>query len=88
MSNCPFNNTQLALFETGLRLLYENSDLPEGYGVLEHELGSEGFNEQEEIIIGLQKRGYNIHLPNSVWKPRTQIWAQGLYVLNEILAIR
>ena len=36
-----------------------------------NELGADGFDEQEEINIGLQKKGHLIELPSWVWKPRS-----------------
>lgn len=77
----------MRLFEEGLKLLRESNELPQGYGVLATELDGEGFDEQEEINVGLQKRGYRIQLPSMVWQPRTEQWAQGLFAMSTILAI-
>jgi len=75
------------LFEHGLNLITEIGDLPSGYGVTLDELGEGGFDEEEEITIGFNKKGYPIVLPNQIWKPRTELWAQGLYVMTAILAL-
>ena len=53
----PFNDEELSLFEQGLKLLMDSSDLPPGYGVTLAELCGDGFDEQEDINIGLQKKG-------------------------------
>jgi hypothetical protein len=74
------------LFEQGLGLLIQSGDLPHGYGVTVAELHGNEFDEQEEIQIGLQKKGFPIQLSSQIWKPRTEIWAQGLFVMNSILA--
>jgi hypothetical protein len=51
------------------------------------ELGGDEFDEQEEIQIGLRKKGFPIQLSSQIWKPRTEVWAQGLFVMNTILAM-
>ena len=81
----PFDQQQLSLFEHGLEILTDSGDLPPGFGVTPDELGADGFDAQEEINIGLRKRNF-IELPSQVWKPRAELWAQGLYAMNAILA--
>ena len=66
----------------------DSGDLPNGYGVTPAELGEDVFDELENIKIGLQKKEFPIHLPRQIWKPRTKIWAQGLFVMNSILALK
>lgn len=85
-ANCPFNQETLLLFENGLKLLTESGDLPPGYGVTPDELDGGVFDEEEEIKIGLRRKGNMIQLPRSVWQSRTEIWAQGLFVMSSILA--
>jgi hypothetical protein len=84
---CPFDQEGLSLFQRGLNMLTDSGDLPHGYGATLDELSEDGFDEQEEINIGLQKKGFPINLPNRIWKPRMEIWAQGLFVMNSILAV-
>ena len=84
--SCPFDQQQLLLFERGLKMLTDSGDLPSGYGVTQDELGDGGFDEQEEIKIGLRRKGQLIELPSGIWKPRTDLWAQGLFAMNTILA--
>ena len=64
----------------------DSGDLPPGFGVTPDELGVDGFDEQEEINIGLQKKGHLIELPSQVWKPQADLWAQGVYAMSTILA--
>ena len=68
-------------------MLTDSGDLPHGYGVILAKLGGDVFEEQEDINVGLQKKGFPIDLPSQIWKPRTEIWAQGLFVMNSILAL-
>jgi hypothetical protein len=86
-SNCPFDEEGLSLFEQGLELMMNSGDLPPGYGVTLDELDGNIFDEQEEINVGLQRKGYLMHLPSAIWKPRTEVWAKGLFVMNSILAL-
>jgi hypothetical protein len=84
---CPLCDNDFHLFKQGLNSLSKSGDLPEGYGVTHTELGTDGFNEQEEINIGLQRKEYPIKLPWQIWQPQTDLWAQGLYVLTTILSL-
>jgi hypothetical protein len=84
--HCPFNDETLSLFEQGLKLLTDSRDLPPGYGVTLEELGGDGFDEQEDVNIGLRK-GVSIELRRQIWRPRTELWAQGLFAMNSILAL-
>jgi hypothetical protein len=81
---CPFDQEMLVLFERGFKLITESGDLPSGYGVT---LDEGVFDEEEEIAIGFNKKGYSIVLPNQIWKPRTELWAQGLYAMTAISAL-
>ena len=74
------------MFEHGLKILTDSGNLPSGFGVTPDELDVNGFDEQEEIDIGLRRKGHLIELHSQVWKPRVELWAQGLYVMNSILA--
>lgn len=84
--SCPLNEHALLLFENGLQLLSASGELPSGYGATPEELGRDGFIEQEEIVIGIQRRGYAMQLPQQIWKARMEGWARGLYVLQTILS--
>jgi hypothetical protein len=75
------------LFERGFKLLTESGELPSGYGVTLDELDGVAFDEQEEIIIGKNRNAFPIALPSQIWKPRTELWAQGLYVMSSVLSV-
>jgi len=75
------------LFESGFKLLTESGELPRGYGVTLDELDGDVFNEQEEIIIGKNRKSFPMALPSQIWKPQTELWAQGLYAMISILSI-
>lgn len=84
---CPFGQEHLELFESGLKLLTESGELPSGYGVTLDELDGDKFDEQEDIIIGKNRKSFPMALPSQIWKPRTDLWAQGLYVMSTILSL-
>jgi hypothetical protein len=86
-SECPFDEDGLSLFEQGLELMMNSGDLPPGYGVTLDELDGKIFDEQEEINVGLWRKGYMMHLPSGIWKPQTEVWVKGLFVMNSILAL-
>ena len=85
-TDCPFDENEMALFENGMSLLLDSGDLPQDYGVTEAELRGKEFDEWEGIPIGLQKEPCLIQLSSQIWRARTEIWAQGLFILNSILA--
>ena len=85
---CPFNQEEMTLFEQGLQLLTDDGHLPSGYGATADELGELGFDEDEEIGIGLRRKGHLIKLPRQVWSPRMEQWARGLYVMSYIITSR
>ena len=88
LASCPFTQDQQQVFEEGLRLLIDGDDLPYGYGVTAKELGNDGFDELEEIGVGLRHKGYSAHLAWKIWQPRTEAWVKGLYVMNTLLPMR
>ena len=75
------------MFESGFRLLTESGKLPSGYGVTLDELDGNIFDEQEEIIISKNRNAFPIALPSQIWKPQTELWAQGLYVMSSVLSV-
>ena len=82
---CPFEDSRLSLFRQGLEMLLESGDLPQGYGVTVAEMRGQEFDEWEDLRIGLQKKSSPIQISCPIWKPRTELWAQGLFVMNSIL---
>lgn len=73
------------MFQKGLKILRDTGDIPSGYGALPDELGSDGWDEYEHIVIGSNGRTYPIELPTHIWEPRMRLWAQALYVLNSVM---
>ena len=63
--HCLFNHEELSLFEQGLKLLMDSDELPPNYGVTLAKLGGDGFDKQEDINIGLQKKS-SPNLPTKV----------------------
>jgi len=84
---CPFGQEGLELFASGFKLLTESGELPSGYGVTLDELDGNVFDEEEEIIIGKNRNSFPIALPSQIWKPRTELWAQGLYAMSSVLSV-
>jgi hypothetical protein len=66
-------------------MLRVSGDLHTCYGVTSAELGKDGFDDQKEINVGFKKNGYPIQLFAKIWKPRTEMWAKGLFAMNSIL---
>jgi hypothetical protein len=85
--HCPFDQDTLVVFEHGFNILTEGGELPSGYGVTLDELDGNAFNEQEKINIGRNRAEHAIILPSEIWKPRTELWAQGLYAMTSILSL-
>ncbi|KAF5309236.1 hypothetical protein D9619_012711 [Psilocybe cf. subviscida] len=62
-SDCPLTTDGFTLFQRGLQALKEGGDVPNGYGATEEELGDNGFDEHEDIVIGIQHQAFAIQLP-------------------------
>lgn len=82
---CPFDEKQLKMFREAMFILRQSGDVPEGYGVLEHEWGPEGYNLKEEIKVGMRRDPSAIELPQEIWLPRAKDWARALHITNSIL---
>ena len=83
-AECPLSPVAFSVFNDGLKLVVNAGDIPAGYGARTEELGSDGWDEYEHIVIGSSGRTYPIELPTRIWAPRMRLWAQALYVLNSI----
>ena len=84
--HCPFDQTQLQTFQSGLSLLEQHEDLPQGFGIDPEEWGPDGYPTTEEIIVGLRKKSYPISLLDDIWQPRVERWAWACYTMDLILA--
>lgn len=84
---CPLGDQAFLVFQRGIKLLIDSGDVPSGYGASAEELGDDGFDDHQQITVGILAQSYAIELPSSVWAPRMRLWAQGLYVLDTILSM-
>ena len=75
------------MFKTGLKLLTESGELPTGYGVTLDELDGNTFDQEEDLVIGKNRKSFPIVLPYQIWKPRMELWAQGLFVMSSVLSV-
>ncbi len=73
------------LFGNALAVYRTEDGLPDGYGVLLHEMEN-GYQSLEVLRTG--KRGGNeisITLSEVVWRPRAEYWAKALHLMNHML---
>ena len=70
---------------TSLDVLRLNHTIPAGYGACDEEM-EDGFETIEVIPLGRGgRKELEVPLPEEVWRPRMELWAQGLYVMSRIL---
>ncbi|KAJ4465421.1 hypothetical protein C8J55DRAFT_407249, partial [Lentinula edodes] len=72
-------------FTTALEQLKESGQIPTGYGIhhTEWDAGYPSFG-----VIRSGRRGrkeLRIALPDSIWRPRSLRWVQGLYLMNQLI---
>jgi hypothetical protein len=84
--NDPFQNDQTHhLFEVALARLDENGRVPLGYGIHHSEWDDNGYP-----AVGTKRSGQKggkrleVALPDSVWRPRSVRWVQGLYLMDQL----
>lgn len=58
--------------------------VPPGYGILPSEWAEEGYSPLEEIRLGRSKT-LTVALPDDIWRPRAELWVQGLDVLTRLI---
>lgn len=81
----PLNLQLEATFFAALSELSHIHDLPGGYGVLPEEMEG-GYEVMETIRSGRRgRKELVIDLPEIVWRPRAEIWAKALHILNTLL---
>ncbi|KAJ6593136.1 hypothetical protein B0H19DRAFT_1204903 [Mycena capillaripes] len=82
----PFDdNESMQLFYDTLEAAIQDSLVPEGYGLLPDEWDEDGYPTFEILKSG--RRGSKqlwVALPDSIWRPRAQMWGRALYILDRI----
>ncbi|KAF5340537.1 hypothetical protein D9758_015819 [Tetrapyrgos nigripes] len=74
---------KLACFAKALAKLTDKGCVPRGYGIRPEEWGDEGYPSVETIHTGRRgSKELSISLPDEIWRPRAELWAQGLYLLG------
>ncbi|KAE9393687.1 hypothetical protein BT96DRAFT_828844 [Gymnopus androsaceus JB14] len=83
----PFQDDDLhAIFSEALDRLRNSGAIPRGYGVHSTEWGDTGYPLFGTIRTGLSgRKELRIALPDSTWRPRSVQWAQGLYLMNQLI---
>ncbi|KAH6907894.1 hypothetical protein BKA70DRAFT_1104278, partial [Coprinopsis sp. MPI-PUGE-AT-0042] len=80
----PFEtDEQLAAFEQAFSTAEELGIIPNGYGMLPHEL-EDGMYPPSEVIK-VARKDVDIPLPLEIWFPRAAKWVQGLHLMVSIL---
>lgn len=70
------------VFHTALAILHEAQTVPHGYYLQEDEWENGTYSEVEALYSGRRgSREIFITLPNSVWRPRAEMWARALDLL-------
>ncbi|KAF9067441.1 hypothetical protein BDP27DRAFT_1364891 [Rhodocollybia butyracea] len=83
----PFQDNQTChVFEEALARLNETGQVPLGYGLHPLEWDDDGYPSIGTIRVGRKgSKRLEIALPDSVWRPRSTRWVQGLYLMNQLL---
>ncbi|KAJ7459475.1 hypothetical protein B0H11DRAFT_1737159 [Mycena galericulata] len=83
----PFENiAQEEGFLDFLEDTFQQGDLPEDYGVQDHEWDEEDYPETEIIRPGTRGKEILVILPRDEWFPRAIQWAQALDTMNRVLS--
>ena len=83
----PFQDEGLrTVFHRSLALLQDTGATPLGYGIHRTEWNDIGYPSFGTIRTGLSgRKELRIALPDSIWRPRSVQWVQGLYLMNQLL---
>jgi hypothetical protein len=86
----PFNNEQeRQAFQTALEIMCQNNVIPHGYGLNSDEWNDTGYPSFEIIPAGRHcTKKLRISLPDAIWHPRANLWAQAHHALSEIIYLR
>ncbi|KAF8209154.1 hypothetical protein K438DRAFT_1572843, partial [Mycena galopus ATCC 62051] len=82
----PFPDAEtMQIFHAALSAADENGLVPPGYGLLPEEWEEDVYPSFEILKSG--RRGgkeLRVALPDSIWRPRAEMWGRGLAILNEL----
>jgi hypothetical protein len=86
----PFDSPQeRQTFLTSLKIMCQEEIVPCGYQLNPDEWGENGYPSFEIIPAGRHKRKeLRISLPDAVWRPRAELWAQAHHALSNIHYMR
>ncbi|TFK57885.1 hypothetical protein BDN72DRAFT_782760 [Pluteus cervinus] len=84
----PFNDEEGSQFLRYLLQMRREHIIPDGYTLTEDEWGDQGYPTMGSITYGRTRRQLSISLPDSVWRPRAELWAQGHFLMTTILSSR
>ncbi|KAJ7279925.1 hypothetical protein C8J57DRAFT_997915, partial [Mycena rebaudengoi] len=73
------------LFRDTLAVANENEVVPAGYGLLPEEWENGAYPTYEMLNSGRRSgKDLRIVLPDSVWRPRAELWGRALAILDHI----
>ncbi|KAF9033010.1 hypothetical protein BDP27DRAFT_1245711 [Rhodocollybia butyracea] len=83
----PFQNDETyRVFEAALDRLDETGQIPLGYSIHPSEWEEDGYPALGSIRSGRKgSKRLEIALPDSVWRPRSVRWVQGLYLMDQLM---
>lgn len=82
----PFSDDEtMSLFHDTLSVAHDADIIPPGYGLLPHEW-EDGVYPTYEILKSGRRGGKQLRvaLPDSIWRPRAEMWGRGLAILNQL----
>ncbi|KAJ6605448.1 hypothetical protein DFH09DRAFT_897524 [Mycena vulgaris] len=82
----PFSDDEtMELFHDTLSAADENGIVPPGYGLLPEEW-EDGVYPTYEILKSGRRGGKRLRvaLPDSIWRPRAEMWGRGLAISNQL----
>lgn len=81
----PFTDDQLTAFQEAFSEMITHQLVPEGYGMCPNEWEDGEYPSYWIIRSGRRgKQDLNIALPDDIWRPRSELWVQGLYIMQQL----
>lgn len=84
---CPFGPHGLDLFTNLFAETTRNKVLPCGYGIREEEWVDGKYPSVESIKTGRRSKELSVMLSDSIWRPRAELWVQGLASMMQVLYV-